>query len=112
MENNVVWLISNQSQATKILSWYKKSKLSIVASTSDLTSTITLANSIQTDYNNVSIDCLYSNFTIEQLKTYNSQLNVGVTIEVWTIDDIEEYKNYLPYVSGITSNKISFKDVY
>jgi hypothetical protein len=111
MEDNVVWLINNQIQANKILEWYKKSKLSIVTSANDLTDTITLANSIQSDFNQISIDCLYSNFTFEQLAQYNEQLNPGVTIELWTIDNIDDFKSYLPYVSGITSNKISVKDL-
>ena len=94
MEDNIKWLCNAgiqrlNYQTNKILTWYKKSKISIVTSENDLTNIIINANNLKTDYNEVTIDCLYSNFTIEQLINYNTMLYSGVKIELWTIDNIE-----------------------
>ena len=112
MEDNVKWLQPLSREITnRILTWYKKSKIAIVTSASDLTDTIAEANAIKTDFNEISIDAMYSNFTTTQISNAVALLNPGVKLEVWTIDTLATCQEYLPYVSGITSNKYSVIDM-
>lgn len=116
MEDNVKFLLltdsTNIQAANIILTWYNKAKIALVTEADDLTSVITQANNLKTELNEISIDCKYTNTTTDEIASSNLLLQNGVTIEIWTLDDVSSYKNYLPYVSAITSNKICYNDVY
>lgn len=113
MQDNVYWLQGIDRDVTnKILQWYSRAKIVLVVGSNDLTSAITEANTIKTDLNEVSIDFNYAQVTVAQMKSYAAQLKTGVQFEVWTVDNATDYKNYLPYARGITSNKLCYNDVY
>lgn len=113
MQDNVYWLQGiARSVSERILSWYNRAKLVLVINASDLTSAITEANAIKTDLNEVSIDFNYTQVTVAQMQSYAAQLKTGVQLEIWTVDNATDYKSYLPYARGITSNKICYNDVY
>lgn len=113
MQDNVYWLQGiSRTLTTKILTWYKKAKIALVVSTNNLTSAITEANEIKTDFNSVSIDFDYSNITTSDLESYLSSLNAGIELEAWTIDNSTSYMSYLPYLKAITSNKLCYNDFY
>lgn len=112
MQDNVVWSQTTSNViANKILSFYKYSKIVIVTSDSDLTNVINFANNIKTDYNKVGLQVNYSNFTTSQINQIIQNLNPEIKFEVWTIDNLQTCKEYMPYVSGITSNKYSVIDM-
>ena len=69
---------------------------------------IEFANRIKTNNNKVIIYVSYSNGTNtpEMFAEYAKKLPSGVFLGAWTIDD-DTFKAYKPYVSYITSNKIS-----
>lgn len=113
MQDNVYWLQGiSRTATTKILTWYNRAKIVLVASSNDLTSFITEANEIKTDLNSVSIDFNYSNITTSQIETYLSSLNTGIELEAWTIDSATSYEDYMPYLKGITSNRLCYNDIY
>ena len=107
MEDNVVWIQqwATTSLNNTILNWYPKAKITMIANANNIDACITSANALKTVNNEISIDLQYDSITLDQLKTAVSQLNPGVKLEVWTIDTTATYLQYLPYVSGITSNK-------
>lgn len=113
MQDNVYWLQGiSRTLTTKILTWYKKAKIVLVVSTNNLTSAITEANEIKTDFNTVSIDFDYSKITTSSLESYLSSINAGIELEAWTIDNSDSYMSYLPYLKAITSNKLCYNDFY
>lgn len=113
MQDNVYWLQGiSRTVTTKILTWYKKANIVLVISSNDLTSAITEANDIKTDNNSISIDFNYSNITTSQIETYLSSLNTGIELEAWTIDSATSYEDYMPYLKGITSNRLCYNDIY
>lgn len=113
MQDNVYWLQAPARNVTnRILSWYSRAKIVLVVGSNDLTSVITEANAIKTDFNEVSVDFNYAQITVAQMQSYAAQLETGVQLEIWTVDNATDYKSYLPYARGITSNKICYNDVY
>ena len=112
MQDSVYFLCGLSRKVTnKVLEFYSKAKIVLVVSSSDLTPAINFAKEIKTEYNSVSIDFNYNLVTVEQLQTYLEEAPVNIKFEIWTVDDKETYKKYLPFVSAITSNKICYSDI-
>lgn len=111
MQNQVTFLITTQNQANKILAQNPGASLSVLMSAKrNLQTCATIANAVKTAQNTVSIDCSYHYVTIEQLLACKSTLNPGITFEACTVNSASAYKNLLPYVEGITSDKWSLND--
>lgn len=72
---------------------------------------INFANSIATDYNLVYLTPYYQNNTPSLLVQNVHKLAGGVSFGIWTIDDIDIFKTYLPYVSILLTNKIKPSDI-
>ena len=89
--------------------WYKNVKIYIPLSTQGggLENVIALANEISTDYNEVGLSVNFVNFTVSDIQSLSAMVSPKIHIMCWTINDKEIYKQYLPYVNGITSDKIS-----
>ena len=107
MEDDVVFLVTVQAQVDALLAWYDKVSMGILANSTISSTEISLANGAYNGKNYVFIDAARSNNTTSDVATAKGSLSVGVKIELWTIDDVTQYKSYFPYVSGITSNKLS-----
>lgn len=121
MQDNVYWLLQGAIQPTfdMISSWYPNAKYSVVLNTgttapteAQIQAVVDFANNNKTVNNYISIDVNHSHFTVEQLASLSAQLTHGVQLECWTIDNTTRYKEVLPYLCGITSNKICYNDVY
>jgi glycerophosphoryl diester phosphodiesterase len=109
MEDDVVFLVSVQAQVDALLAWYDKVSIGILVNSTISSTEISLANGAYNGKNYVFIDAAKTNNTTSDVATAKESLLVGVKIELWTIDDVTQYKSYFPYVSGITSNKLSEK---
>lgn len=121
MQDNVYWLLQGAIQPTfdMISSWYPNAKYSVVLNTgttapteAQIQAVVDFANNNKTVNNYISIDVNHGHFTVEQLASLSAQLTHGVQLECWTIDNTTRYKEVLPYLCGITSNKICYNDVY
>lgn len=113
MENNVKFLLLNDINAiNKVLNWYSKANIAIVTAEDSLGSVIATANSVKTDSNKISIDCYTNNTSVSEVADAMAYLNKDISIEIWTVDNVTDYLLYLPYVSGITSNRLCYNDVY
>lgn len=121
MQDNVYWLLQGAVQPTfdMINNWYPNAKYSVVLNTgatapteAQIQAVVDFANQNKTVNNYISIDVNHSYFTVEQLASLSAQLTHGVQLECWTIDDVTRYKEVLPYLCAITSNKICYNDVY
>lgn len=114
MQDNIYWLQGvNRGVTTGILNFYKKSKICLVAGDStQFNASIAEANAIKTDDNTVSIDFNYEAVSTSDLISAKANANDDIQFEVWIIDNATTYKNYLPYVNGITSNDYCYNDVY
>lgn len=110
MEDYVVWIVgSGDSVSETILAWYANSHIALLSNTAVDATLIAYANSIQTATNHISIDANQSTMSVQDVKDANALLKAGVFLELWTIDTLANYEAYKPYVSAITSNKLSEK---
>ena len=107
MQDKVSWLTYNPYALKNILPFYKYSEFSPVFNFTDEAAALDIATRCKNDYNKIILNINYQSITIDQLISLNKSLPENVFVQVWTIDDIEIYKQYLPYVYGITSNKIN-----
>ena len=105
MIDNIVWLAPSMSVGASILEYYPNAEISIIRDSSE--SSIAMANALKTPSNKVSISLNSSNVGVSELKTIYGQLNPGVEVFVYTINSVSVYKNYIPYVKSITSDKVS-----
>jgi hypothetical protein len=105
MEDKVAWLSGTSS---RIMDFYDRSEMIWTLATlpSDRVSWI---NEWRSTYPNgkFKVNLNYAQNSVEDIITLNSLLATGVYVEIWTCDNINTYKSYLPYVKGITSNNIS-----
>lgn len=110
MEDYVVWIVgSGDSVPETILAWYANSHIALLSNTAVDATLIAYANSIKTATNHISIDANQNTMSVQDVKDANALLNAGVFLELWTIDIQANYEAYKPYVSAITSNKLSEK---
>lgn len=114
MQDKVIYLVGNNRIALSndIKTFYKKSKIAITVNTADLTTTISEANQMIDDNCEIYINFNYTNISVETLLTLLSTIDNRVKLGIWTVDDATTYKQYLPYVSAITSNRLCYNDVY
>lgn len=108
MEDNVAWLIPDRARIEKVLAWYPCAEINLVNMKKDLSEMVELAAATKTCDNRVSINGYYPYFTIDQIIEYNRRMPLGVGLEFWTVDDVDAYRRLLPYVTALTSNKLSF----
>ena len=109
MEEHVAWLIVDPKAIDTVLRWHPYAEINLVNMSRDLTEFIEQAASVRTPYNKVSINGHYRFFTVEQLIEYNRMIPRGIGLEFWTVDNIHIYKEFMPYATGLTSNKLSFQ---
>lgn len=104
MQDNVVWFwiydISN-SFITQLFSFYGASKIVVPSSTS-----VADVNSVLTDKNTIYLG--FSSPTVETIVNTMASHDARVKCSIYTIDTIADYKDYIPYVDMITSNRVSF----
>jgi glycerophosphoryl diester phosphodiesterase len=105
MMDKMVFLATDGTQANKILSLYPNAEISFLTSLN--AGAIARSNALKTANNRISMDVNGSTLTESDIKTAYNQLVPGVTIEVYTINDLEKYKELMPYVIGITSDSIA-----
>ena len=67
---------------------------------------VALCNELKTSTNNVDLSLNYYTHNTDLVQSLQSQLKDDVNVVVYTVDNSTTYYNYLPYVKGITSNKI------
>lgn len=107
MTGNVVWLCTDYtSVAPVILTYDKFASISILCNTFDA-DVVSRLNGLKTDYNQVSGNFKVETVPVSDIIEFSKDLAPGVDVEVWTVDNKETYLEYLPYVSGITSNRLS-----
>ena len=68
---------------------------------------IALCNNLNSDTNTIELYLNYGVYSTSDILTYQEQLDSDINVAVWTIDYLPTCKEYLPYVTGICSNKIS-----
>lgn len=107
MTRRVVWLCSDYTSAVQpILAYDKFATISILSNTIDA-DVVSRLNALKTDYNKVVVNLNQSSAPVTDIIQYSKDLLPGVEVEVWTIDSQAIYREYFPYVAGITSNRLS-----
>ena len=84
----------------------------IMANPTTITAVIELANTLVTNYNKVDITINYTLFSVADIISYLATMNARVNFSTYVIDDVATAQEYLPYVTSMTSNKISGYDIF
>lgn len=106
MEDNVGWYVGT-TNASLILNWYARASIGINYARVVTDGEIETINGLADNFNRVYLNFSAADVSVENVKLTNSKLKCGVKIGVWTIDNMETYEQYKPYVAAITSNKLS-----
>lgn len=108
MQKRIFWLVTSSYVANKVKAFDEDANFSFVlVNDSGLDSAIAVCESLKTPTNIVSLDLYNTNFSYSDIIDISADLSNDVEIEVWVPDTVSEWKLYLPYVNGITSNFIS-----
>lgn len=110
MAKNAVWLIPAIASVltNPIKTWNPDANIGLVVVSvpTDFSSLITDMITLKTASNFVSFDFYTAVVSATDIASYTSQLPPSLDMEVWMVDNISDWYAYLPYVSGITSNRI------
>lgn len=120
MQKRVIYLIGwasgNPNYAnnmySSVLSFYSKSEVMFMANTSNINEVLAYVNALTVGNNRVYITLNHSNFSVSDIQSIIESLNGEISLAVWTIDTLATCKQYLPYVTAITSNKFSSADIF
>lgn len=105
MLDKTIFAVTPEATANKVLSIYPNAEITFLRPLN--AETIAMANRVKTVNNKVSIDTDYTGVTVQGIIAAYETMNPGITLMLYTIDATAAYKTFLPYVSGIISNKIS-----
>lgn len=108
MGDKVVWL-NGQSKIEDITAVFPRSSFGLTLGAYPEDWRIPSLNTLKTSYPQCTffLNILYTVVTTSDIIRWNAACNDGVSVQIWTCDDYTYYGNFLPYVTGITSNKIS-----
>ena len=120
MQDNVIyligWAVGNPNYANNmynsITTFYKRSRVMFMAGTSSLSEVKEFISVLDTKYSKVDVTINHSLYSIADIIALSQELPGEVTIAVWTIDNLATAKQYMPYVTAITSNKFSSADIF
>lgn len=112
----VMYTSSKKSEMiSKIIEWNPDANIAILGSDFNQEEYISfISHERNEESNNRSHICPMLNHTynsVEDVMTINQKLGPNNLTFVYTIDDEETYKSYMPYANGIISNKISALDI-
>lgn len=112
MEDRTIFLfgIGADNGITLLKSKIPNATIGLVGATATLDAYLEYANQIADNTENVYVALPYILGTAEEISTFMLDAKNNVKILVWTVDDMERYSSYLPYVSGIISNYICYND--
>lgn len=111
MSTQVTWLVTTEEQARKILSMDSHASISVVMNTRGLSYYVNLANTLKTSLNTVTVNCNCYYTSISEMLECAKYLKNGITYEAYTINSLATYRTFLPYVTGIVSDKICLSDI-
>ena len=108
MGDKVVWL-NGQSKIEDITAVFPRSSFGLTLGSYPEDWRIQSLNNLKTSYPQCTffLNILYTVVTVADIIRWNAMCNDGVSVQIWTCDDYTYYGNFLPYVTGITSNTIS-----
>ena len=98
----VRWLDFN----AKIIEFDAESKFSLIPASNAVANVVSMLNNYSSQYPaaefTANVNSTY--VTPSDVQTINSQVSGRTGVEVWIINNYKSYKEYLPYVAGITSD--------
>ncbi len=111
MFDHVIFTV-NSSTVDIVQAFYENARLMLLAtSTTEFETSITLANSLVTNNNEVIVAFTYSIVSTDDLPDYQEDADPRVKFGAWIIDFPNLALQYLPYVDYITSNKTTNKEI-
>lgn len=113
MTNNVIWIASGPVETIKgwcsfLYTALPNAVVEFALSNID-NDTIQFANSLNDDGHKIIISFNKDAISVQQLIAVSENINAEIERSMWTIDEIENYKSYFPFVNYITSNCLSYR---
>jgi len=114
MLNHIGWFVTVGASglASAILAKDEKATLFVLSSTATLAEHIAFANGLCNGKNKVYAYPPYSVGTPQEFATASADLHRDAYFAVWTIDNADIAISYVPYVSAIASNVLSYDSLY
>ena len=98
----VRWLDFN----AKIIEFDAESKFSLIPASNTVANVVSMLNNYSSQYPDAeftaNVNSTYA--TVANVQTINNQISGRTGVEVWIVNNYKSYKDYLPYVAGITSD--------
>lgn len=112
MNKFIYWATYDTSLIARILALdTNASFVGNISSNSSIQSILDTYKNSLSEKNKAIIACNYTGITVEQLTEWNKNITEpNISVGVWTIDNINIYKQYLPYTTFIVSNKYCASD--
>lgn len=108
MKDNVTWI----SFVADFLVWVKavdpKARLGFIVDSVDVTTINTVKQKLQSDYNEVFIDCAAGNAAADVVELC---VEADIPVEVWTVNNKATILGLNPYISGVTSDNLVASDI-
>lgn len=106
MESNVTWISFRVEDLQKIVSIDPFARVGLLLTEQDTSVTKACQNltSIQTGMNDAFFNVAHTNSNLDNL--CGKAIEMGVDVEVWTVDDENYITGVSPYVNGITSDVV------
>lgn len=108
MVENVKFTIGVRSIVQSIQAWDKRARICVpLSSLSAQTQVISLVEEYHNDYNEVGVAVDYTVYTIANIIALNSALPAYAKVVIYPLDSVDLIKQYVPYVTGVTSNALT-----
>jgi len=120
MQRSVVylggWAVGNTGYATNvfnaIVAFDKKANIMFLCNTASVRSEmVAWINALNKGETRVYLSCNSSAFSASDIAAITGDLNADVTVALYTVDDATTAKSYYPYITALTSNKISLSNI-
>lgn len=114
MKKAVMWGTPNEAIMQIVLNYDNHASCWIFQSYSSdaFNNILSVVRNHRTEYNQFFISFNYTTITPEEIANLNISIpEENINLGVWTIDDLNIYKQYAPYVASITSNKIHVREI-
>ncbi len=112
MADNVVWLTVNPNVATTVTEWNPNAVIGATWTYTSISSVIATINSLKKKNAKIIVNLNISNLSVDNCVEINQSIPVDCKLGLWTVDDEAKARQYLPYVSYMTSNKINANLLY
>ena len=107
MKNRVAWVTNEATFVSRIVAFDSTAEIVPLISFTTVQAVLDVITALKTASNKITVNFDYSTVTANNLISIRQAISADTRIELYTVDTATDYEDLLPYIDGITSNKIS-----